>query len=112
MLKVKGCASVPLSAAAAPDFTPPAEITFHEKIGAHDVSVIHVLSGLDFVGWVNNFLTRASVTDPTIPPALRQVVQEYLDDGLRWFAFDVSRGQRPCRKVSNRANQRPRDDNF
>ena len=27
--------------------------------------------------------------NPVIPPRLRRVVQEYLDDGFCWFAFDV-----------------------
>jgi hypothetical protein len=77
-----------LDAAAA--YSPPAgEITFHERIGAHDVAVARVVSGDGFVEWVNDFLKRASVDNPVIPPRLRRVVQEYLDDGYRWFAFDV-----------------------
>jgi hypothetical protein len=68
---------------------PPAEITFHERIGAHDVSLARVLSGEGFVEWVNNYLRRASVDNPVIPSRLRNVVQEYLDDGFCWFAFDV-----------------------
>jgi len=68
---------------------PPAEITFHERIGAHDVAVARVVSGDGFVEWVNNFLRRADVENPVIPARLRSVVQEYLDDDFRWFAFDV-----------------------
>jgi hypothetical protein len=68
---------------------PPAEITFHERIGPHDVAITRVLNGEGFVDWVNNFLKRASVDNPVIPPRLRSVVQEYLDDEFRWFAFDV-----------------------
>ena len=67
----------------------PGEITFHERIGAHDVAVARVVSGDGFVEWVNDFLRRASVDNPVIPPRLRRVVQEYLDDEFRWFAFDV-----------------------
>ena len=71
-------------------YSPPAgEITFHERIGAHDVAVARVVSGDGFVEWVNDFLRRASVGNPVIPARLRSVVQEYLDDGYRWFAFDV-----------------------
>jgi hypothetical protein len=71
-------------------FSPPAgEITFHERIGAHDVAVARVVSGEGFVEWVNDFLRRSSVDNPVIPPRLRRVVQEYLDDGFCWFAFDV-----------------------
>jgi hypothetical protein len=68
---------------------PPGEITFHERIGAHDVAVARVVSGDGFVEWVNDYLRRASVDNPVIPPRLRRVVQEYLDDGYCWFAFDV-----------------------
>ena len=68
---------------------PPGEITFHERIGAHDVSVAHVVSGDGFVEWVNDYLKRASVGNPVIPPRLRKVVEEYIDDGFCWFAFDV-----------------------
>ncbi|MGD0261548.1 MAG: DUF2330 domain-containing protein [Verrucomicrobiota bacterium] len=71
-------------------YAPPAgEITFHERIGAHDVAVARVVSGDGFVEWVNDFLRRASVDNPVIPARLRSVVQEYLDDGFCWFAFDV-----------------------
>jgi hypothetical protein len=68
---------------------PPGEITFHERIGAHDVSVARVVSGDGFVEWVNDYLKRASAGNPVIPPRLRKVVQEYIDDGFCWFAFDV-----------------------
>lgn len=74
---------------AAADSPPPGEITFHERIGAHDVAVARVLNSDGFVEWVNGFLKRASVENPVIPARLRSVVQEYLDDGFRWFAFDV-----------------------
>lgn len=68
---------------------PPAEITFHKRIGAHDVSIAHVVSGDGFVEWVNDYLKRASVGNPVIPPRLRKVVEEYIADGFCWFAFDV-----------------------
>jgi len=73
----------------APGSATPGEITFHERIGAHDVSVARVVSGDGFVEWVNDYLRRASVGNPVIPPRLRSVVQEYIDDGFCWFAFDV-----------------------
>ena len=75
--------------AAVAEAPPPGEITFHERIGAHDVAVARVVSGDRFVEWVNDYLKRANVNNPVIPPRLRRVVQEYLDDGFCWFAFDV-----------------------
>jgi hypothetical protein len=74
---------------AAADSPPPGEITFHKRIGAHDVAVAHVLNSDGFVKWVNSFLKRCSVDNPVIPARLRAVIEEYLQDGYRWFAFDV-----------------------
>jgi hypothetical protein len=69
---------------------PPAgQITFHEKIGAHDVVVARVVDPAGFVGWVNDYLKRAQVGSPTIPALLQASVGEYLSEGFIWFAFDV-----------------------
>jgi len=68
---------------------PGGEITFHEKIGAHDISVAHVLNAEGFVEWVNNYLHKAGVDNPVIPETLRASVQEYLKEQFAWFVFDV-----------------------
>ena len=68
---------------------PAGEITFHEKIGAHDISVGHVLDAAGFVKWVNDYLKKAGVDNPQMPPALKGLVDEYLGDQFAWFVFDV-----------------------
>jgi hypothetical protein len=68
---------------------PAGEITFHEKIGSHDISVIHVLDQTGFVAWVDGYLDSAGVRNPEIPGPLKQVVTEYLTEGFAWFVFDV-----------------------
>ena len=69
---------------------PPAgEVTSHEKIGAHDVSVIHVLDRDRFVAWVEDYLKKSGVDNPRIPPPLESVIEEYLEDEFKWFVFDV-----------------------
>ena len=69
---------------------PPAgDVTFQERIGAHDISVIQVLKPARFVDWVEEHLKQAGVDNPTISPPIRAVVQQYLRDGFRWFAFNV-----------------------
>jgi len=69
---------------------PPAgEITFHEKIGAHDISVAHVLDGDGFIAWVEEYLKKQDVENPTIPEPLKEVVNEYIEEGYTWFVFDV-----------------------
>ena len=65
------------------------EITFHEKIGAHDVAVAHVLDPEGFIAWVNDYLRKSQVDNPVIPGPLRATVQQYLNEGYSWFVFDV-----------------------
>ncbi len=69
---------------------PPAgEITFHKKIGAHDITVVHVLSPERFVDWVEEALKKAGVVSPRVPDWARQAVNEYIRDGFDWFVFDT-----------------------
>ena len=68
---------------------PAGEITFHEKIGAHDISVAHVLNKDGFVKWVEKYLDSLGVKNPEIPEGLKKVVDEYLEETFTWFVFDV-----------------------
>ncbi len=69
---------------------PPAgEVTFHEKIGAHDISVTRVVNAAGFVQWVEKYLKSQGVDNPKIPGPLKEVVNEYMQEGFRWFVFDV-----------------------
>lgn len=68
---------------------PAGEITFHKKIGAHDISVAHVLNREGFIIWVENYLDSLGVENPDIPEGLRNVVGEYLEEKFTWFVFDV-----------------------
>jgi hypothetical protein len=71
------------------DLQPAGEITFHERIGAHDISVAHVLAPAGFVEWVDEYLREQGVDTPVIPETLKDVVEEYIEDDYRWFVFDV-----------------------
>jgi hypothetical protein len=69
---------------------PPAgEVTFHKKIGAHDISVTHVLNDEGFIEWVEKYLKSKGVENPLIPDAMKSVISEYLDEEYSWFVFDV-----------------------
>lgn len=65
------------------------EITFHKKIGAHDISVAHVLNKDGFIRWVEKHLDSLGVKNPEIPEGLKDVVDEYLEEKFTWFVFDV-----------------------
>jgi hypothetical protein len=69
---------------------PPAgEVTFHKKVGPHDISVTKVLDRRGFIRWVKDYLKKAGVDNPTIPPPLSGAIAEYLLDEYQWFVFDV-----------------------
>ena len=69
---------------------PPAgEVTFHKKIGAHDISVAHVLSTDGFIAWVEKYLGSLQVQNPVIPPATKKLIDEYMAGKFTWFVFDV-----------------------
>jgi hypothetical protein len=66
-----------------------AEVTFHEKIGAHDISVVHVLDSLNFEQWINDYFQRQGSRPQKISPVLLATIEQYLLDGHHWFVFDV-----------------------
>ena len=68
---------------------PSGEVTFHQKIGPHDISVTHVLHSRGFISWVEKYLKSAGVDNPIIPESIKVSVTEYLADGFSWFVFDV-----------------------
>jgi hypothetical protein len=69
---------------------PPAGIvTFHEKIGAHDITVTKVVDQKRFISWVEDRLRKEGADNPTIPEPMKEVVAEYLKDRYHWFVFDV-----------------------
>lgn len=69
---------------------PPAgEVTFHKKIGAHDISVTHVLNDEGFIEWVEKYLKSQGVENPLIPDAMKSVISGYLEEDYSWFVFDV-----------------------
>ena len=46
---------------------PAGEITFHKKIGAHNISVAHVLDKDGFINWAEDYLDSLGVKNPVIP---------------------------------------------
>ena len=46
---------------------PAGEVTLHDKIGSHDISVTHVLHRRGFVDWVEKYCARQGWTTPPFP---------------------------------------------
>lgn len=65
-------------------------IDFHEKLGAHDLTVAEVLRPQGFIQFVQNHLRENYDTQKApINPEFVGVIRSYLDQGYKWFAFDV-----------------------
>ena len=65
------------------------EVTFHEKIGAHDISIIHLLDANSFVDWVKDYLDSIGITHEVISEEMKMLIKEYINDEFGWFVFDV-----------------------
>ncbi|MEO0183027.1 MAG: DUF2330 domain-containing protein [candidate division WOR-3 bacterium] len=68
---------------------PPAEITFHEKIGAHDISVVHLKEISGFVEWVKKYIGSLGFEGEIISDAHKDLIEDYIHNGFVWFVFDI-----------------------
>ena len=69
--------------------TPSIEITFHKKIGAHDVTVVKV-NDLDyFINWVKDFVISKGFENIELSPKFKNTVADYLSRNIKFFVFDV-----------------------
>jgi len=65
------------------------EITFQEKIGAHDVTVVKV-NNLDyFLEWIESFATNKGLKVKAISSEFKEGIKNYLKRNIRYFVFDV-----------------------
>jgi hypothetical protein len=68
---------------------PSGEVTFHERIGAHDISVTHLLDAKGFVVWVIDYLKTLDIEADIVSDDMQQLIEEYITDGFEWYVFDV-----------------------
>lgn len=69
--------------------SPGVEITFHKKIGAHDVTVVKV-NDLDyFLEWIENFTLEKGLEIRQISSEFKEGVANYLKRDIKYFVFDV-----------------------
>mgnify|MGYP002399358317 CR=1 FL=1 len=68
---------------------PSAEVTFHKRIGCHDISVTHLLDGDGFVAWVVQYLQTLGIEKDIVSQAMRGLIEQYIKEGFEWFVFDV-----------------------
>lgn len=66
------------------------EIRFHEKIGAHDITILEVRSSAEFVEWIRKKASEVSPRAGELPELVEYLVEKYITVyGCPFFVFDV-----------------------
>jgi len=65
------------------------EIIFHQKIGAHDITVVKASSIDELVKWAEEFLKDAGIEYRISLPRLELVVDGYITQDINFFVFDL-----------------------
>lgn len=68
---------------------PSGEVTFHRRIGAHDISVTHMLDADGFIDWVSGYLKSIGFEHDIISHDMKKLISGYIKDNFVWFVFDV-----------------------
>jgi hypothetical protein len=65
-------------------------IIFHERIGAHEITVFKANNTSEFIGWVDEFLRLSGLEhEATYSEQLLELVEDYLARGFQYFVFDL-----------------------
>jgi hypothetical protein len=65
------------------------EVTFHERIGAHDVTVVKASDASELTSWAGDFLESNNVTGGISLKNFEAVIEDYMALGFRFFALDI-----------------------
>ena len=68
----------------------PFRITFHERLGAHDVTVVKVNDPNEFADWVQEKAKALTGGQVSLPDSIRELIAKYLNEyNCPYFVFDV-----------------------
>jgi hypothetical protein len=78
---------------------PAVEMTFQQKLGAHDMTVIKINDVAGFKEWVNAFFKKKGLPQKEPYPEVESVVRGYVERGIVYFAFDFVELEGPARSI-------------
>ena len=68
----------------------PFHITFHERLGAHDITVVKVNRPDEFADWVQEKAKALTAGQVSLPNSIRKLIAKYLNEyRCPYFVFDV-----------------------
>jgi len=65
------------------------EITFHEKIGAHDIAVARPQNLIEFANWIETFLRDNDITEEASLQNFETILGNYIASGYNYFVLDI-----------------------
>jgi hypothetical protein len=65
------------------------EIVFHEKIGAHDITVVKATNVTELTQWAEEFLRGVGIEHQVSSTKLESVIQSYIAQDINFFVFDL-----------------------
>ena len=72
-----------------PESTKSVEVTFHEKIGAHDITVVEASDALELTTWAEDFLESNHIGREISLRKFETVIEDYMARGFRFFVLDL-----------------------
>jgi hypothetical protein len=65
------------------------EVTFHERIGAHDITVVKAGDASELTSWAEDFLESNNITQDISLEKFEAVIEEYMALGFRYYVLDI-----------------------
>lgn len=72
-----------------PENTKSVEVTFHEKIGAHDITVVKASDASELTTWAEDFLESNDISQEISLQDFELVIEDYMTRGFRFFVLDL-----------------------
>jgi len=76
------------------------EITFHKKMGPHDVTIVKVNDVDYFINWIKDFTKNKGFKYTKISPEFKNSIISYLNRGIRFFVFDVIEARKDKQSIN------------
>lgn len=64
-------------------------VTFHEKIGAHDITIVKAENASELAFWVDEFLSRNNAAAELSLQEYETIFEDYISRGFPYFALDL-----------------------
>jgi len=65
------------------------KITFHKKIGAHDITVVNASDASQLTIWAEAFLESNGVAESLSMKEFEPILEDYLNNSFSYFVFDL-----------------------